>query len=152
MAVLLTKVLSEAVRPNGFIRIAAALLLPASAVVAGTFSQVPRVGDTYQITLVKDSVQKGSNGSSGTTHDEDTIIERVTGLRADGPELQYDLANTATAEERTRDWQFPAEVFKPFAGPAQLLNGSEMETRIESWLKELKGEWLYTNSSIDQFG
>jgi hypothetical protein len=150
MAGLLTKVLIEAVRRDGFIRMAAALLLPAGAVVAGTLPQVPRVGDSYQITLVKDSVRKGSNGSSGTTHDKDTIIERVTGLRADGAELQYDLANTATAEERTREWQFPAEVFKPFAGPAQLLNGSEMETRIEIWLKAASlsraacGHWVFT--------
>lgn len=38
----------------------------------------------YEITLTKDSVQHGSNKSSGTSHDKDAIIERVIGQRADG--------------------------------------------------------------------
>jgi hypothetical protein len=145
----LRTVLSEA-RRDGFRGMVAALLLSASAAHAGTFPQVPQVGDTYQITLVKDSAQRGSNGSSGSTHDKDMIIERVMGLRADGLELQYDLPNGATTEERARDWQFPAEVFKPFGGPAQLLNGSELETRIDSWLKTASlsraacGHWIFT--------
>ena len=119
----------------GFKRIVAALLLPAIVAHAGTLALAPQVGDTYEITLVKDSVQQGSNGSSGSSHDKDTIIERVIGLRADGLELQYDLPNTATADDRARSWQFPARVFKPFGGPAQLLNGPELEARLDGWLK-----------------
>ena len=129
---------------------AAALLLPASVANAGTFPQPPQVGDTYEITSVKDSVQKGSNGSSGSSHDKDTIIEQVTGVRADGLELQYDLPNTTTADDRARTWQFPVRVFKPFGGPAQLINGSELEARIDSWLKTASlsraacGQWFFT--------
>jgi hypothetical protein len=128
----------------------AALLLPASAAHAGTPLPAPQIGDTYEITLTRDSAQQGSNGSSGSTHDKDMIIERITGLRRDGLELQYDLPNTATAEERAREWQFPAEVFEPFGGPAQLLNGSELEARIDSWLKAASlsraacGHWIFT--------
>lgn len=146
----LRNVSSEAARRDGFKGMVAALLLPVSAAHAGTFQQVPQVGDTYEITLTRDSVQKGSNGSSGSTHDKDAIIERVMGVRADGLELQYDLPNAATAEERTRDWQFPAQVFKPFDGPAQLLNGPELEARIDSWLKTASlsraacGHWIFT--------
>jgi hypothetical protein len=128
----------------------AALLLPASAAHAGTSLPAPQIGDTYEITLTRDSAQQGSNGSSGSTHDKDMIIERITGLRRDGLELQYDLPNTATAEERARDWQFPAAVFEPFGEPAQLLNGSELEARIDSWLKAASlsraacGHWIFT--------
>jgi hypothetical protein len=128
----------------------AALLLPVSAAHAGTFPQVPQVGDTYEIVLTRESVQKGSNGSSGSTHDRDAIVERVMGLRADGLELQYDLPNTTTAEERARDWQFPVQVFKAFAGPVQLLNGPELEARIDGWLKTANlsraacGHWIFT--------
>jgi len=128
----------------------AALLLPSSVANTGTFPQAPQVGDTYEITLVKDSVQKGSNGSSGSSHDKDTIIEQVTGVRADGLELQYDLPNTTTADDRARTWQFPVRVFKPFGGPAQLLNGSELEARIDGWLKTASlpraacGHWFFT--------
>jgi hypothetical protein len=94
----------------------------------------PKVGDTYEITLTKDSSQKGT-GSSGSSHDKDTIIERVTGLRPDGLELEYDLPKTAKAGERASNWQLPARVFKPLNGPPQLLNGPELEARVESWLK-----------------
>ena len=73
--------------------------------------------------------------SSGPSHDKDTIIERVIGLRTDGLELEYDLPSAATADERVSNWQFPARVFKPFGGPAQLLNGPELETRVDGWLK-----------------
>jgi hypothetical protein len=135
---------------NGFRGMVAALLLPASVAHAGTFPQAPQVVDTYEITLVKDSVQQGSNGSSGSSHDKDTIIEHVTGVRADGLELQYDLPNTTTADERTRIWQFPVRVFKPFGGPAQLLNGPELEARLDGWLKAASlsrtacGHWIFT--------
>jgi hypothetical protein len=135
---------------NGFRGMLAALLILASVANAGMFPPAPQVGDTYEITLIKDSVQQGSNGSSGKSHDKDTIIEQVTRVRADGLELQYDLPNTTTADERTRIWQFPVRVFKPFGGPTQLLNGPELEARLEGWLKAASlsrtacGHWIFT--------
>src|SRR5882757_3182607 len=134
----------------GSMGMVAALLVLAITARAGTLSPTPQVGDTYEITLAKDSAQQGSNGSSGSSHDKDTIIERVIGLRADGLELQYDLPNAATADERARNWQFPARVFKPFAGPAQLLNTPELEARVDAWLKAagwsrtVCGHWIFT--------
>ena len=119
----------------GFRGIVAALLLPAIVAGAGSPALAPQVGDTYELTLTRDSEQQGSDRSSGSSHDKDTIIERVIGLRSDGLELEYDLPNAATAEERASNWQFPARVFKPFGGPAQLLNGPELESRVEGWLK-----------------
>jgi hypothetical protein len=74
----------------------------------------------------------------------------VIGLRADGLELEYDLPKAATADERARNWQFPARVFKPLGGPAQLLNGPELEARLEGWLKAAGwprtacGHWIFT--------
>jgi hypothetical protein len=134
----------------GFMGMVAALLLPAIIARAGALSPAPQVGDTYEITLAKDSAQQGSNGSSGSSHDKDTIIERVIGLRAEGLELQYDLPNAATPDDRARSWQFPARVFKPFGGPAQLLNGPELEARVDAWLKAAAwprtvcGHWIFT--------
>jgi hypothetical protein len=123
------------IRSIGFMEMAAALLLPLSLARAAALPPAPQVGDTYEITLAKDSAQQGSNGSSGSSHDKDTIIERVIGLRADGLELQYDLATAATGEERAQNWQFPVRLFKPFSGPAQILNGPELEARVDGWLK-----------------
>ena len=134
----------------GFTGIVGALLLPAIVARAGALPLAPQVGDTYEITLTRDSAQQGSHGSSGSSHDKDTIIERVIGLRADGLELQYDLPSAATADERAGNWQFPARVFKPFGGPAQLLNGPELEARVDGWLKAagwprtVCGHWIFT--------
>jgi hypothetical protein len=133
-----------------FMGMVAALFLTAIIARAGALSPAPQVGDTYEITLAKDSAQQGSNGSSGNSHDKDTVIERVIGLRADGLELQYDLPIAATPEDRARNWQFPALVFKPFGGPAQLLNGPELAARVEGWLKAAGlartacGQWIFT--------
>jgi hypothetical protein len=134
----------------GFLGIVAALLLPAIVARAGAPPLTPQAGDTYQITLTRDSAQQGGNGSSGTSHDKDTLIERVIGLRADGLELEYDLPKADTADERVGNWEFPARVFKPFGGPAQLLNGPELQARVDAWLKAAGwshtacGHWIFT--------
>lgn len=119
----------------GFRGMVAALLLPAIVARAGALALAPQVGDTYELTLNRDSAQQGSDRSLGSSHDKDTIIERVIGLRTDGLELEYYLPNAGMADERASSWQFPARVFKPFGGPAQLLNGPELETRVNGWLK-----------------
>jgi hypothetical protein len=140
---------------TGFRGVVAALLLPAVAARAGALPLASQVGDTYEITLTRESAQQGSGGSSsGSSHDKDTIIERVTGLRADGLELLYDLPDAATADERAGNWQFPARVFKPLGGPPQLLNGPELEARVDGWLKAagwprtVCGHWIFTWTAI----
>jgi hypothetical protein len=144
-----TNAQSMRMRLIGFMGTVAALLLPAIVARAGVLPPAPQVGDTYEITLARDA-QQSSDGSSGSSHDKDTIIERVIGLRADGLELQYDLPNAATPDERARNWQFPARVFRPFDGPAQLLNGPELEARVDGWLKAAGwtrtacGHWIFT--------
>jgi hypothetical protein len=127
-----------------------ALLLPAVVSAAETSPIEPQVGDTYEIALAKQTTQHGSNGSSGSTEDDDKIIERVINVRANGLELEYDLPNTSTANERASNWQFPARIFKPLSGSLQLLNGPELEARLDGWLKVTKlprtscGHWIFT--------
>jgi hypothetical protein len=130
----------------------AGLLVFASGFVAhaAALPRASQVGETYEITLVKDSAQQHGDGSTGSSHDKDTIIERVIGLRADGLELEYDLPEAATTDERARYWQFPARVFQPDGGPATLLNGPELEARVDAWLKAggwsraACGHWIFT--------
>jgi hypothetical protein len=126
------KVTARQVRVSSLL---ATLLLPAVIVRAEASFPAPRIGDTYEITLTKDSAHHGSNQSSGTSHDRDTIIERVIGVRTEGLDLEYDLPSTVTADDRARTWEYPFRVFKPFDGAAQLLNGPELEVRIDGWLK-----------------
>jgi hypothetical protein len=113
----------------------ASLLLPAITAAGGPLVPVRQVGDIDEITLTRDSSRHGSKGSSGNTHDKDTIVEQVIGLHEDGMEFVYDLPKTATPAERAKTWQLPARVFKPFHGPTQLLNAAELEARVDLWLK-----------------
>lgn len=111
-------------------------LLFASAVGAQQPSGRPRVGDTYEITLTRDWTQQGSDGfSSASSHDLDTVIERVIRVRGDGLELEYDLPASTPKDERSSTWQFPARVFRPFNGPVELLDRSGLERRVDAWLK-----------------
>src|SRR5690606_7453521 len=113
------------------------LFLPAIGAMAGDSLSAPKAGEVYEITRSTKTSYK-SAGSSGSSQGMNKLIERVTGLRPDGLELEYDLPETATDRERKRSWQFPARIFKPFDGPPRLLNGPELEARVENWLKTFK--------------
>lgn len=110
-----------------------------------------QIGDTFEITRSRDSVQRTSDeASSGSSTDRASFIERVVDVRAGGLELEYDLPKGATGGERASNWQFPARVFKPDHGALQLLNGPELEARLNTWLKAGKltraacGQWVFT--------
>jgi hypothetical protein len=114
---------------------------------------ISQVGDVFQIVLQSESSQKTSNGS-GSSSDRNTLVERVTGADVDGLELEYDLPKSTTAEERARNWQFPVKVLKPVHGQMQLLDRTELEARIEAWLKlgnlprSACGRWIFTWTAI----
>jgi len=97
----------------------------------------PKVGDVYKMTLVTEREHKDPN-SSGSSESRNTLIKSVVGIRADGLELVYDLPESATEKERERQWEFPVRVFKPWAGPVQLLNVPELEARVADWLTQFK--------------
>jgi len=129
---------------------AAALLLPALAAGTGPAKPGPKVGDVYEILTDRESSQQANDMSSGSSTDRDALVERVIGVRDDGLELEYDLPENSTADERASSWQFPVRVFKPVRGPLQLLNGPDLEARVDSWLKAggmtraACGHWIFT--------
>jgi len=120
------------------------------AIESATIPATPEAGEEYELTIVTETTDTGSNGSSGTSHDQDAMLERVIAVRPDGLELEYDLTRDATAQDRAREWKFPARVFKPLNGPMQLLNRPQLETRLDAWLKaakwdrEICGKWIFT--------
>lgn len=130
--------------PRRLTTMAAVLLLPAVACAQ------PRAGDTYEITRVSDSTERSSGGLSGSSHDKDTIVERVIAVSETGLELEYDFPASTTAQERASTWQLPVRVFKAFRLPMLLRNRSELESRVDAWLKAGRltraacGRWYFT--------
>jgi hypothetical protein len=133
---------------------AAALLLPTLATGAEPVPAKPQIGDTYEITSDRESSQQSNDGSSGSSTDRDGLVERVIGVRDAGLELEYDLPENAAAGDRASSWQFPVRVFKPAHGPLQLVNGPELEARVDGWLKAngmtraACGHWIFTWNSF----
>ncbi len=107
-------------------------------------------GEVFEISRDVEATDKASNGSSGSSTDRDTLVERVVGASQAGLELEYDLPKSTSAEDRARQWQFPARVLKPPSGPLQLLNRPELTTRAAAWLKAAGlteaacGHWYFT--------
>ena len=134
----------------GFLGIIAALISPGIEACAEAAQPGIQVGDTYEISKSYETSGQDSDGSTGSSSGRDTVIERVIEVREDGLVSEYDLPSEATAQERAAYWQFPARVFKPFRGPMQLLNRSELEARVEAWLQAAGltrtacGRWIFT--------
>lgn len=112
-----------------------------------------KIGDEYEISNRYETSEQASDGSSGSSNGRDVLLERVVGVRDGGLELEYDLPKD-TAEDRARSWEFPARVFKPNNGSPQLLNGRELESRVDGWLKAAGwtraacGHWIFTWSAF----
>lgn len=127
-----------------------ALLLLANTARSEQPQFAPKVGEEFEISRRYETTEQNSDGSSGSSRGRDAILERVIGVRDDGVELEYDLPKDATAEDRARSWQFPVRVFRPNNGVMQLLNGRELEARVDGWLKaggwtrEACGRWIFT--------
>jgi hypothetical protein len=137
-------------KPVGLMAVIAALLLPVIDACAEPSPRAARVGDTYEIVMNHESSQHSSAGSSGSSQGGHAYVERVIAVREGAVELEYDIPTDATAEDRARQWQFPARVFKPSRGSMQLLNRAELEARLERWLKSARwtravcGRWIFT--------
>lgn len=134
----------------GIVIVIAALLSPSDYAGAQSSKFAVQVGEEYELSKSYNSANRTSDGSSGSSSGKDTILERVIGVREGGLELEYDLPKSASPDERARNWQFPARVYVPSNGPMQLMNGNELEVRVDGWLKAAKwtrsmcGRWIFT--------
>src|SRR5687768_12211617 len=108
-------------------------------------------GDVYEVRVEYQTSSEDTNGSSSSSNGNDALVERVVGVTPDGLVLEYDLPSEPTLPHGRQDqWQFPARVFRPVEGRMQLLNGAEVEVRIEQWLEHTEtprsacGTWYFT--------
>ena len=127
-----------------------ALFWPSLAACTEADNLTAHPGGTFEIVKVVESeFQRGDHGN-GSSHDRDTIIERVIDVRDGGLELEYDNLPPSAGEESAGNWQFPARVFKPNSGPTLLLNAPELEARLDPWLAKAKwtraicDKWIFT--------
>lgn len=109
-----------------------------------------RPGDAYELELRVRTESQSTNGSSSTSNSGGALVERVVAVLPEGLELEFDLPADTTPAERARDWQWPARILWSESAPARLLNGPELEQRIEVWLKtgeiprEACGRWFFS--------
>jgi hypothetical protein len=118
---------------------------------AGSVPSAIIAGQEYEIRHSYETTEQTSDGNSnGSSSGHTTLAERVLAVRADGIELEYDLPDGATTEERGPEWRLPARVLKRANGQLHLLNGAELEARRDDWLKKAKlstsacGSWYFT--------
>lgn len=130
--------------------IAAALLLPALAAHAQPMAPAYQAGQVFEITRDNERSQATAQGSTGSSRDRDTIVERVISADPTGLTVEYDLPPQVSAEDRARQWIFPVRILRPAQGPLQLLDRPELEARVAAWLRAagLKpaacGQWYFT--------
>lgn len=132
------------------IAVAFALLLLPAATPAKIASSALMAGDTFEIRKEYETSEKMGDETSGSSSGHATIMERVIEVRDDGLVLEYDLRSDTKREDRDRQWQFPARLFKAHSAKLQLLNRVELEARLKDWLKKAKltqaacGRWTFT--------
>lgn len=113
-----------------------------------------RAGDGYQLVKSYETSMSRGEDSSASSQGHETLVERVLAVRPDGLELEYRYPEPKAEEERAPDWRFPARVFRPADGPLRLLNRTELEARLDAWLKKHKmprtacGRWIFTWTAI----
>lgn len=117
----------------------------------------PNVGErslivaSYETSTVEVGVSEDLPGGRSSSRGRSALVEEVLAVQPEGIEIEFDLPESVSEEERARTWQYPVRVFKPAdGGPMQLLNADELEHRIEDWLtaanipREACGSWYFT--------
>ena len=86
-----------------FMATGATLLLLTTGAHAGLLQPGAHVGQAWEISRDVETVQRSSDGSaSGRSTDRDTLVARVVAVRDTGLELEYDLPDGSTADDRGR--------------------------------------------------
>ncbi|MCI5045633.1 MAG: hypothetical protein MRY72_13130 [Aquisalinus sp.] len=112
-----------------------------------------KAGDVYEIRLERKSKTSGE-GSSGSSSSKSSLIERVIEVNPDGLILEFDLPLDSSAEDRAREWQFPARVNRALDGSLSLANAAELESRNQDWLERGNidpsncGRWVFTWTAV----
>lgn len=127
-----------------------ALLVPVTASCNEAYRTEAQGSEEFEIIKRYETATQTSAGSTSSSRGHDAYLERVIEVRDGDLELEYDLPRDATAEERARNWHFPVRVYRNANGSMQLLNGQELEARLDEWLlaagwtRSVCGQWIFT--------
>jgi hypothetical protein len=105
---------------------------------------------THLLRLEYETKETSSDGSSGSSRGNNALIERFVAVRDAGIELEYDLSPDAIAQDRAREWAFPARVLVAADETLTLLNVEEVAARQDRWMTSAKlprsacGRWYFT--------
>ena len=108
------------------------------------------IGTRTEIRQTYETSSRRGDESSGSSSGHTTLVERVIAERDGGLELEFDLPSATPPEDRAREWQFPARVFRSADGSLTLLDRAALESRLAVWLKTAKidrracGSWYFT--------
>jgi hypothetical protein len=130
-------------RPVAFL--SALTFMTAPALAAGLPAS-DRVGDTYEIRLEAKGESFGPGFSSRSTT-TGGVVERVVAIGEESVELVYDFPASETAGRRAQDWRLPAHVRRDRDGKLTLLNGPELQGRVDAWLRRSG----YTNADCGRW-
>jgi hypothetical protein len=96
--------------------------------------QAPETG-TLILSRRYQTQSRSSDGSTSSSNGRDELSEEIVAYTPEGTEVRFDLPKGSTAEERKREWLFPARIFYPSSGPPRRLDRAEAEGRLAEWLK-----------------
>lgn len=125
--------------------------LTATALLAVTFSTHVIAQDEYVLLLeYKSSSGNPENPSSSRSSGKQAIAERVINRTEAGTEIEYSIPGDPERVKGNAMWMYPARVVVSPAGEKTLLNGEEINQRIDEWLekanwpREICGRWIFT--------
>ncbi len=82
-------------------------------------------------TRIQDLQGEGHSGGSG----RQAIAERIIANGEDGTEIEYFIPAEKDEIRGNAMWMFPARVLVSPDGAKRILNGEELQSRLEDWLK-----------------
>jgi hypothetical protein len=100
------------------------------------------------------NLKHSGTGTKGRSEDAQTLVERVIALHDGAIELEFDLPERASPQDRAHIWQFPVRVLKAPGRPLELLNRPELEARLRTWLQNAGmaatacGQWGFTRTAV----
>lgn len=126
------------------------LLLPAKSFSHDASQRSVKVGDKFLLIERYETSSESDDGSSGKSSGGGALTEEILEIREDGWVVRYGLPDDASEQQRLRQWQFPAKIFKSSDGDWQILNEEMIIGRRDAWLsqseipKEACGSYYFT--------